>query len=274
MFQILYKVVSKVRTFIERLSQYAEMGVWNFRNIFVKSILILIFVPFGFWYYSFLEDTRIKSISTTVANPKIYLILYCLLVGGLVFELVTRYLNWTSSKNNKIGVPTLLDRVLSILPYLWIWLEATRVYQFQLIKHLKYNPQILYKVVPIIQSYENLPGHQFGLVTFLIFTFLFYGIGRNKTQFRFVVRYHSIQALLVEALIYFQSHIYLLWAERRVSDDILSENVALMIYSFILFSLVIFSFSALFGLQTRIPFLHQAVIYHTGEEKDDPYNII
>lgn len=272
-FKLLYRVSVMVRVLIERLAKLTEIGVWRSRDIFVSILLLGIFTPIclsGFDQLLKLYYTR-DSVSNIfgLKSGILLLLVISFLVGCLVCEAGIRYLNYRSKKNNKRGVATPFDRLLSTLPYIWVWFETTRMYQLQLVQHFRYKPEIIAKFYPLIATYDNFPGHKFGLISFTLFALFFYGIGRNKSRFRHIVRYHSIQALLVEALFYFQYHLYSLWTERRVSDDFLSEQVALMFYFFILFALIMFVLSAIFGRLTRFPFLHDAVLYHTGLEEDD-----
>lgn len=270
-------LLESIQMFFDQISFSIERRIWKLRKAVIPILLSILVIFISFKYASvvlaaFYDLTNNQGQTNEFSLLVKFLGLVALGLGAVIFEVATRYLNKISKTKKRSGTATFVDRIVSVLPYFWLWLETTRSYQFHLIKHFRNSPQLLSVVIPMLQSYENLPGKRFGLPAYIIFYILFFGIGRNRGQFKYVVRYHAIQAMLTDALFYFQFHLFSVWAERKVSDDFTVENTVVMFYTFIMLIIIVFAITAVLGIPTRIPFLHEAIEYHIGEEKDDPFN--
>lgn len=252
-----------IKESIEKISQLIEYIIWYSRNTIIRILGLFLFVPTIFYFVSYAKRALANG------NSEILLII-CLI---LLTELIVRFLNFKNRLNSNRPIATLVDRILSILPYIWAIIEISRGLAIPLSEYFRYYPQIFDPFYYVLHMYESLPGHQFGLVTLAIFGLLFFGVGRNHLMFPFVVRYHAVQAILTEAVFYFNIHLFQLWAERRVSDDFLVTKVALMMYGYMVFSYCLLSFTALLGIPTRITFLHEAIVYHIDEEDSNRDNL-
>lgn len=252
----LTRLILFVKEFIEKISMLIEMVIWYSRNTIVRSVGLLLAIPASIYLYSYAKQA--------FNNGQVGFVF----IGGLVLltEIIVRFLNRRNRESTGRPIATILDRILSILPYIWAVIEISRGLAIPLSSYLRYYPQIFDPFYYVLHMYESLPGHQYGLITLAIFGLLFFGVGRNHLLFPFVVRYHAVQAILTEAFFYFNIHLFQLWAERRVSDDFMVTKVALMMYGYMICSYCLLAFTAMLGIPTRISFLHEAVIYHIDEE--------
>ena len=252
-----------IKESIEKISQLIEFIIWYSRNTIIRGLGLLLIIPTVFYFVLYTKQA--------LNNGQVSILAIGILI--LSSEIIIRFLNYKNRENTKRPIATLIDRVLSILPYIWAVIEISRGLAIPLSEYFRYYPQIFDPFYYVLHMYESLPGHQFGLVTLAIFGLLFFGVGRNHLMFPFVVRYHAVQAILTEAVFYFNIHLFQLWAERRVSDDFLVTKVALMMYGYMVFSYCLLAFTAFLGIPTRITFLHEAIIYHIDEEDSNRDNL-
>ena len=248
----------KISILIEYTSNFLEAFVWSVRNKLVfLGVLIL---AFPFWsQIIYLNDPKGAGF-----------IVITFISVDMSITLLNRFY-----KNKRRIVP-FRERFFSLIPYIWIFIETTinyfdwALYFLANVMNTTFGLTNFYPVLEnFIIQYTTLPGGQY---LQLVFFFLFYyGIGRNKSLFTFFVRYNYVQAVLFTGISTFLCHIFMLWAKvHTVPIEI--GVVAVTIYSF---STALFGFcmlSTLFGRESKIPFLHQNILYHTGIKEDDRHN--
>ena len=200
-----------IKESIEKITMLIEMVIWYSRNSALRFLGLLLLVPAALYFYAYA--------SLAFEKGQVELIF----IGAIILltELIVRFFNYRNRENTKRPIATILDRILGMLPYTWAVIEISRGLAIPLSEYLRYYPKVFDPFYYVLHMYESLPGHQFGLITLAIFGLLFFGVGRNHVLFPFVVRYHAVQAILTEAVFYFNIHLFQLWAERRVSDDFL-----------------------------------------------------
>lgn len=249
------RMVRKGVVFVEYIANFFEAFVWSVRNKIVFLALIALSIPF------FSQIIKIEGVG---------LIIITFVVVDIIVTLINNFY-----KPNKRIIP-LAERVFSLIPYIWIFIETTinyfdwGVYVLSDMLNTTFGVNNFYPVlVDFIERYTSIPGGQF-IQTGLFFLF-YYGIGRNKTIFPFFVRYNYVQAVLFVGISTFICHIFMLWAKiHSVPTEI--GIVAVMIYSL---STLLFGFcmvSVILGRESKIPFLHQNILFHTGLREDDGRN--
>jgi len=249
------RLIRKSVVLIEYTSNFLEAFVWSVRNKLVFLGLLIIVLPFC---------SQIISIDGAGY----------IFITFIIVDILVTLLNKFFQPKKRI-IP-FTERLFSLIPYIWIFIETTinyfdwALYFLANVMNTTFGLTNFYPVLEnFIIQYTTLPGGQY---LQLVFFFLFYyGIGRNKSLFPFFVRYNYVQAVLFTGISTFLCHIFMLWSKvHTVPLEI--GVIAVTIYSF---STALFAFcmlSTLFGRESNIPFLHQNILYHTGLREKDGYN--
>ena len=286
------RLIDKIRVFIEYLANWVEMGIWRTRDPLIFTLIAIVMFPLIKMGWSELNTIKFKNISSTnyenefknihnhQANElsyynQIYLVILAIIVGVILFEVGLQWVNYRKRKKSKTGVVTIIERFFACLAYFWVALEMTSMYLEFAIEFFKrmlptLSTNDIYSAIgPFIQWYTTqLPGAKYGVIGYLLFILFFYGIGRNRNRFKFFIRYHYIQAVLLLALFGFQGHIFFFWSERNDLTQVI-EFVGLTIYSIVLSTLSLTTLSAILGVETKIPFVHDSIQFHTGRKEDE-----
>jgi len=251
---LIRRVVRKIVIFIEYLANHVETSVWVLRNKIIFLALLILFIPF-------------TAVIINIEGAGQVLITF------VVVDMALTLINLYRPKNRIIP---LRERLFSILPYVWVFVETTlnyfewSMFYIEDVLHQSLGSNEPYLAfVNFIEQYTNLPGGPFLQVGF--FFLFYYGIGRNKLVFPFFVRYNYTQAVLFTGFSTFICHIFMVWAKiHTVAEE--TSIVAVVIYSC---TIVIFGFcilSTIFARESKIPFIHDAILYHTGLREDDGTN--
>jgi large-conductance mechanosensitive channel len=291
------RLIDKIRVFVEYLANWIEMGIWRTRDPLIFTLIALILLPIIKIGWNELNSIKFKNISSgnyenefkNILNHQanelsyynqIYLLIVAIVIGVVLFEMVLQYVNFRKRKKSKTGVITIVERFFACLAYFWVGLEMTSMYLELAIDFLKRviptaSTNDIYSVIgPVIQWYtQEIPGAKYGIIGYMLFILFFYGIGRNRNKFKFFIRYHFIQAVLLLALFGFQGHIYFFWSERNNLTQLV-EFVGITIYSIVLSTLSLTTISAILGVETKIPFVHDAIQFHTGRKEDQDKGLL
>jgi len=252
---LIRRVVRKIVTFIEYVANYLETSVWLVRNKIVFLSLLILIIPFC------AQIVNIKGAGQ-------------ILVTFVVVDIFLTLVTTLYTPKNRI-IP-LRERLFSIVPYIWVFIETTinyfdwSMFFIEDVLRESFGQNDIYvSFVNFIEQYTNLPGGQF-LQAGLFFLF-YYGIGRNKLVFPFFVRYNYVQAVLFTGISTFICHIFMIWAKTHTLF-VETSIVAVLIYSL---TILVFGFcilSTIFARESNIPFLHEAILFHTGLREDDGRN--
>ena len=244
---------------VERLSMLVEMVVWYGRNTIMRSFVLILFTPLALYCLACILRDLDKGKSGLAV------------IAGVVIltELSVRLFNRFNRESSKRPLASILDRMMAIVTYIYSSIEVGAVLCNRLVEFIQYYPGYCDPYLQTVQLYAMIPFQSTGLPPIVIFLVLFFGVGRNHTIFPFIVRYHVVQALLTQALFYFNSHLFTLFTERRPTPDEFSTQVALIMYAFMMTTYAIMAVTAVLGIQSRLPFMHDAVIYHVDRQDAD-----
>jgi|AntRauTorckE5430_2_1112549.scaffolds.fasta_scaffold00267_16 hypothetical protein len=256
-FNVVRRTVRKTVSFVEYLANYLEAFIWSVRNKIIFLALVILIIPFC------AQITNIEGAGR---------VLVTFFVIDIILTLVTTFYK----PKNRI-IP-LRERAFSIIPYVWVFIETTinyfdwSVYFLDEVMRTSFGQNNFYTpLINFIEQYTSLPGGQFIQVG--LFFLFYYGVGRNKLVFPFFIRYNYIQAILFTGISTFVCHIFMLWAK---AHTVPAETgvIAVLIYSL---TALVYGFcivSTIFGRESNIPFIHQAIMFHTGLRDDDGRNPI
>tara|TARA_B110000093_G_scaffold75004_1_gene81568 strand:+ start:87 stop:986 length:900 start_codon:yes stop_codon:yes gene_type:complete len=285
----LLKLIDLFRVFIESIGNKVECFIWNkrqtlvFFGVFGMIIYPLVTMVTGSFkdvtpIRIFAEKLMVEEARTDTSrylyalskdtSGKFYLFIIVILFI-LLLEFCSRTLGYYL-KQVTIG-----DRIFVTIAYLWAWTELTMTYTDYVINWLREFSlinvdQFIVLTGPYFDMYTNLPGTKLGILGLLVFFLFFYGIGRNKDIFKFFIRYHFVQAVLFSALFSVQGHLFFLLI--KLDTGLYTNFSNFLGTTFYLFDLVILvccSFSAIIGIETYFPFMHDAIQYHSGRKEDE-----
>jgi hypothetical protein len=286
------RLIDKIRVFIEYLANWVELGVWRVRDPLIFTLLAILIIPLLKSGLTALNAIKFKEIDTANGVNEIlnnsqsnsinslYTIICALILGVILFEIGLQYINYRTRQKKKKGIVTIIERGFTLISYAWATLEMTSMYSSM---YPTYDPpveffkrvfpnmsgqQIGALIKPIIITVSSITSSQGGLVGLGIFLLFFYGVGRNKTKFKFFIRYHYIQAILLYAMFGFQFHIYALFTERSAATSLM-EFIGITLYSVNLSILILGISATILGRETNFPFIHDAIQYHTGRKEDE-----
>lgn len=282
------KIIDFFRNFVESIGNKVEYVIWKKRQslIFVGVCVGIIYplirsLLIGLESIKY-ETKEIKAITNYGTNIRIDEItdIYSISVGVIIFLIILEI--FIRSIKRFSGTITVGDRIFASFAYLWSWTELTLTYFDYAVKFLSgiIEPAEIQKIIelftPYFEVYTNLPGTKLGIIGYLAFFTFFYGIGRNKSTFKFFIRYHFIQSTLLAALFAFQGHLFFLFIKLDPTQTVFTDFAGTTVYSFTLLILACCFLSVILGLETYLPFMHDAIQYHTGRKEDegkDPFNL-
>ena len=166
---IVRRLIRKSVVLIEYVSNFLEAFVWSVRNKLVFLGLLIIVLPFC---------SQIISIDGAGS----------ILITFLIVDIVVTLLNKFFQPKKRI-IP-FTERLFSVIPYIWIFIETTINYfdwALYFLANVLNTTLGLTNFYPILENfiiqYTTLPGGQYlQLVLFFLF---YYGVGRNKNVFSF-----------------------------------------------------------------------------------------
>jgi hypothetical protein len=301
MFQIIKRLIEVLSLAFERVGWKARDLILPFINLLVlQSITWWGFVAITEFKKYLIEEKVIEvfqKYNWSFENPPNYeildpildqikrdfdfkvFILIGFLIFAIVFEIIGRILNkrirkklnsenqdqsW-AKKDTYEYIITLFDRLFATGVYLYPALEVFQRYQYGLFKILpEYKKPILIVVGPLCKWYfEEVNGRCFGLISPMMFFFLYYAIARNRDNVKYFIRYHGAQALLVNVVFLFIGQVGDFYHCRNTDE----AGISIFSYQMIWFMALLLTpmvISAIIGLETRLLFIDEAIQYHIG----------
>lgn len=266
---------------VEKFANSIELFVYRFRNpIVFISITYLLSLFFGFLeptsrqniqdFFNFIFHPLQKIIGVNYFTTNSFWIFVII----IIFEFIGQIRKLFADRLQRLKIITPSERLFSLLPYFWIWTEITPTYFDYLIDFLEgsVSPEQKITIVEacarIFAVTTHLPGHEFGLPGYGIYWLFYFGIGRNKEKFSFFTRYHFINCILTTGIWGFVSHLFFLWLD--LSPSAAMQNfIGFTIYGCFIGVMLTGIITTILGRETEIPFIHQAIFYHTGRREDD-----
>jgi hypothetical protein len=182
----------------------------------------------------------------------------------LLYEINTVINN--RNKKEKEKVVTILDRIIALIPFLWIvfaynltTLDYTLHFLRFGISRGAYLDFEYYFLNPSIRFYSEIPA----TVHYLIF-FLEYASARRKI-FSYFVRYQILQILLFQSIAFCFDHLLSMWV--KYSGPGFAEETLFIGFNgySLITSLIIYAFiTILLGKETKLPFFDKAIQFHIG----------
>ena len=243
-------------------------------------------------FYSNFPDVQLELDKVAANIDLFYKALPFIFIGCLIFDIYAQRKNFLlreklnaanltgswAKKDSYDFIVTSFDRLYSAgfysLPILDVY---NRYAQSFFTLYPSYWPcnfvfQTLHKIM-----YEDLQSLTFGLFLTGSFFFLFYGIGRNRDNFTFFIRYHAVQSVSVSILLglyntFFKFILYL-QPEHGLLKSCFWEADTAIVCCLIITPMVL---SAIIGIESRFPGLDEAILYHVGvrpPKKRPPENI-
>ena len=167
-------------------------------------------------------------------------------------------------------IPTFFNRVFALLPYYWLLVTYTQELMFALDPMLREDHMnYLIQIYVMIRSFRKIPFLNFGQAHIFIAYFLYFCIIRNPKGFPYFVRYHVAQVLTLDLFFYVIMNYFSFFVEGRSLQDWLVTQIGYQMYIYFFFIICVGVVTALIGVQTRIPFLHDAIRYHIGLNEDN-----
>jgi hypothetical protein len=256
---ILGSLTDFFRKVFEGVGTNLEKKIWMNRKVFIfLAVSMVILYP---------SSTIILPVLNRLDNIVILKGIMVLLFYGVIERLIF----YRRDKN----FVALGARLFASFGYFWIMIEMTINYSNCLLTFLSrfwdkaQSIQIIETLEPFLRMYTTLPGTKYGLIAYITFFTFYYGIGRNKSTFRFFIRYHYIQSLLLGALIGFQAHIFRLVMKLNPGALVLGNFVGTTFYSFAFLAILWCLITVIAGKETYLPLMHNSIQYHTGRKEDE-----
>jgi hypothetical protein len=117
--------------------------------------------------------------------------------------------------------------------------------------------------------FEEVNQRCFGLISPILFFFLYYAIARNRDNVKYFIRYHGAQALLVNSIFLFIGQVGDFYHCRN-TDELGSDFFAYNMVWTVALLLTPMILSAIIGLETRLLFVDEAIQYHIGPRPAKP----
>ena len=285
-FGIPFRIITKIRVFIEYIGNWIEITVWRFHDpvVFVSTAILL--VPIVGYTLRDLPSTAARAEIPFRDMYTIYTIeeriLYTILFTGLAIDLIFWVFRGSSKNIKNVDDISFSAKFFSIIPYAWFFIEMTTTYwdwnEYIIFSDPDNTFQIALNIMermsPVLSWYTTLPLQKF--LDFFLFFLFYYGIARNKETFSFFIRYHYTQAIIFMGIFTFQSHLFGIFAQEQ-NNPIINGYISICSYMTIVILLCLSFSSIVFGKETNIPFIHESIFYHTGsrdEDLDNPLGII
>jgi hypothetical protein len=301
MFQLIKRLLEGISFAFERVGWKGRDLILPFVNLLMlQSILWWMFIAITEFKKYVLEQKVVElfqKYNWNVDNPPNYAILDPILeqvkkdfdfkvliflgfiLFAIAFEIISRILNarirkkvtsdptnqdW-AKKDTYQYIITIFDRLFASGLYLYPTLEIFQRYQHGLFKIWpEYKKPILIVIGPLCKWYfEEVNQRCFGLISPILFFFLYYAIARNRDNVKYFIRYHGAQALLMNSIFLFIGQVgdfYHCRNENELGTSIFAYNMiwtgALLLTPMIISSII--------GVETRLLFVDQAIQYHIG----------
>lgn len=266
---------------VEKWGNGIELFIYRFRNLIVFLAILYFLSPFSN-LISGSTISEINDVFNNVSQPAQAIIgknflttnIFWIFVVILIFEVMGQIRKRFADKLKKLEIVTPSERLFSILPYFWLWIEFTSTYFDYVLDFLdgwltmEQKGKVFEFCTHLFSTYGSLPGTQYGIPGYGLFFLFYFGIGRNKEKFSFFIRYHYINCILTGAIFSFFSHLFFLWIKHQPESDLTNFGGSTT-YSFLFITLLVGVVSVILGRETKIPFIHQAIFYHTGRREDD-----
>ena len=293
-FGIPFRIITKIRVFIEYIGNWIEITVWRLHDPVVLVSTIILLFPilryalnrfFDFYTIHFgggmtffsTADTTFRDFQTN--EEKIF---YTIIFTGLTIDLIFWFIRGSSKNIKNVDDISFSAKFFSIIPYTWFFIEMTTTY-WDWNEYIIFSDpdntfqialNIMERMAPLLSWYTTLPLQKF--LDFFLFFLFYYGIARNKETFSFFIRYHYTQAIIFMGIFTFQSHLFGIFAQEQ-NNPIINGYISICSYMTIVILLCLSFSSIVFGKETNIPFIHESIFYHTGsrdEDLDNPLGII
>ena len=266
---------------VEKWGNSIELFVYRFRNPIIFLSIFYFLSPFS-GLLSSSSILRMNEAFTTILSPAQKIVgtnflttnIFWIFVVILIFEIVGQIRKRFATQLKKLEIVTPSERLFSLLPYFWLWLEFTNTYFDYVLDFLDgwLTPDQKIKVFEfctnLFSIYGSLPGTQYGIPGYGLFFLFYFGIGRNKEKFSFFIRYHYVNCILTGAIFSFFSHLFFLWVKHQPVTEMTNFGGSTT-YAFLFLTIFAGTIAVIFGRETNIPFIHQAVFYHKGRRDDD-----
>lgn len=266
---------------LEKGGNIVELLIYRFRNPLIFTAILCFLAPFS-GLLSPSSFLKINELFTNVSEPLKQVIgtnflttnIFWIFVVILVFEITGQIRKRFANKLKKLEIVTPSERLFSLLPYFWLWLEFTNTYFDYVLDFLEgwLTPEQKIQVIEfctnLFTTYTDLPGTKLGIPGYGLFFLFYFGIGRNKEKFSFFIRYHYVSCILTAGLFSFFSHLFFLWVKHNPTTEI-TNFFGSTTYSLLFLIIAFGAISVILGRETNIPFIHQAIFYHTGKREDD-----
>jgi hypothetical protein len=301
MFQLIKRLLEGISFAFERVGWKGRDLILPFINLLMLSAIAKWLVAAVLAFRVYVTEQKVievfKKYSWSVDNPPNYaildpileqvkkdfdfkvLILAGFIVFAIVFEVISRILNarirkkvtsdttnqdW-AKKDTYAYIITIFDRLFASGLYLYPALEIFQRYQHGLFRIWpEYKRPILIVIGPLCKWYfEEVNQRCFGLISPILFFFLYYAIARNRDNVKYFIRYHGAQALLMNSIFLFIGQVgdfYHCRNENELSASFFAYN---MVWTGALLLAPMIT-SAIIGIETRLLFVDQAIQYHIG----------
>jgi hypothetical protein len=280
MFKNLKQIVIKSQELFQYFINFTRDTILKNKDLLMPLLFLYFFSPFLIKIFAYIQAVKWQNISLVAFRDEFAnfisaksfdgsILLIPLALGFVCFDFIFRF-----AKKKKKGFIGIFERFFSIIPYLLFIVEMS----YTLVDFLMIFVQSMVAqedlrqfcasyIFPVLTLYAKLPGLTNGLFGFFIFYFNYFYIARNKLKYSHFLRYHYTQSMLANCVYSLVTHLFFIFLKYNKLSD-LKDFMGFNIYAFFLFVNVIFIFSALFGKETKIPFLDEAVLYHIGPRKN------
>ena len=254
-FVFLEKTLARSRSQIEKVALIFPRGMWKVRMRLTGIIAYLLLLVF-FLGCTQIVNYRINTLPSAAQRfqTKQFFIVGLLTIFG--FEVFTRILNQRRIKADKPKILLPSQRLIAILAYSQTWVEMARVYQNEIVAYFANEPELIRSLIPVFSVYSSVPRFLFAIV-------------RNRKVFDRNARYHTMQALLIQAIHWFCYHLYTIFRRKRLPSDTLAIDIAANIFVVESSLILVSAIFALFAVESKYPFFHEALVYHVGEKEKE-----
>lgn len=208
-------------------------------------------------------------------NP--FILILPMIGGILLFEYF--YQKIKSNKKRNVKEIKLTERLFVLLPYIWFGLDISfSMIDYCLQFYAQFTSELDAKnffidiLAPIYRICKQLPGYDQGLLNVLSFSFCFQFVGRSlngkNKRFKSFVRYHYINSILIINVHGLFHHLFTLWLKYS-NDQEVNDFFGITIYSFFILSFLVNAILALLGTNSKFPFFHEAVLWHSGSDNEE-----
>lgn len=267
-FVFLEKTLAKSRSQIEKVALVFPREMWKVRMQLTGVIAYILLLLF-FLGCTQIVNYRINTLPSAAQRFQTRQFFITGLLTILGFEIFTRILNHQRAKADKPKILLPSQRLIAVLAYAQTWVEMARVYQNEIVSYFANEPELIRSLIPVFSVYASVPRFLFAQLLYIYFAIFFFGIVRNRKVFDRNARYHTMQALLIQAIHWFCYHLYTIFRRKRLPSDTLAIDIAANIFVVESSLILVSAIFALFAVESKYPFFHEALVYHVGEKEKD-----